>query len=77
MKKLFFIACFSCVAVAAFAQDEEQEKEIVTTDLLEVVVVGDGVIDLAKDRITPVAVSTITAEEFELKGVGNVEFAET
>ena len=77
MKKLILSFCLSFLAVSVFAQDEEQEKEIVTTDLLEVVVVGDGVIDLAKDRVTPVAVSTITAEEFELKGVGNVEFAET
>jgi hypothetical protein len=58
MKKLIFSLCLSFVAVVAFAQDEEQEKEIVTTDLEEVVV-SSGVIDVAKERQTPVALSTI------------------
>ena len=58
---------FSFVAVAVFAQDEEQEKEIVTTDLEEVVVMS-GIIDLAKDRETPIAVSNITTAEIERKG---------
>ncbi len=43
--------------------------------LEEVIVVGSGVIDLAKERETPVAVSTITAKEIQLK-VGNMEFPE-
>jgi outer membrane receptor for ferrienterochelin and colicin len=55
MKKLFINICFSFFAVVAFAQDEEQEKEIVTTDL-------------AKDRKTPIAVSNITTSEIERKG---------
>ncbi len=42
----------------------------------EVVVVGRGVIDLAKDRQTPIAVSTITSAEIQSKAVGNVEFPE-
>jgi outer membrane receptor for ferric coprogen and ferric-rhodotorulic acid len=42
----------------------------------EVVIVGTGVIDLADDRQTPVAVSTITAQEITLKATGNVEFTE-
>lgn len=42
----------------------------------EVVVVGTGVIDLAEDRQTPVAVSTVTAQEIQSKAVGNVEFTE-
>jgi outer membrane receptor protein involved in Fe transport len=67
MKKLFFSVCFSFVAVAAFAQDEEQDKEIVTTDLEEVIVMS-GIIDLAKDRKTPIAVSNITTSEIERKG---------
>ena len=71
MKKLILSFCLSFLAVSAFAQDEEQEKEIITTELLEVVVVGDGVIDLAKDRVTPVAVSTITAEELAERGVAS------
>ena len=42
----------------------------------EIVIVGTGVIDLAEDRKTPVAVSTITAEEIQRKAVGNVEITE-
>jgi hypothetical protein len=44
--------------------------------LSEVVIVGTGVIDLAEDRKTPVAVSTITAKEIQSKAAGNVEFTE-
>ena len=39
------------------------------------VVVSSGVIDVAKERETPIAVSTITAREVQLK-VGNMEFPE-
>jgi outer membrane cobalamin receptor len=41
----------------------------------EVIVVSSGVIDLAKERETPVAVSTISPREISLK-VGNQEFPE-
>jgi len=41
----------------------------------EVVVTGTGVIDLARERETPVAVSTIRAQEIQNK-VGNLEFPE-
>ncbi len=44
--------------------------------LSEVVIVGTGVIDLAEDRKTPVAVSTITAQEIQAKTAGNREFTE-
>ncbi len=44
--------------------------------LSEVVIVGTGVIDLAEDRKTPVAVSTILAEEIQSKTSGNREFVE-
>lgn len=44
--------------------------------LNEVVVVGTGVIDLAENRKTPVAVSTITQRDIELKVAGNAEFTE-
>ena len=40
-----------------------------------VVIVGTGVIDLAKDRQTPIAVSTVKASEIALKA-GNQEFPE-
>lgn len=44
--------------------------------LSEVVVVGHGIIDMASDRQTPIAVSTITAADIQSKGIGNVEFPE-
>ncbi|AFL80987.1 outer membrane receptor protein [Aequorivita sublithincola DSM 14238] len=44
--------------------------------LEEVVIVGRGIIDLAKDRQTPIAVSTITSAEIQAKAIGNVEFPE-
>jgi hypothetical protein len=44
-------------------------------ELEGVVIVGTGIIDLAKDRQTPIAVSTVKASEIALKG-GNQEFPE-
>lgn len=44
--------------------------------LQEVVLIGTGVVDLAEDRKTPVAVSTVRAAEIQARVTGNVEFAE-
>ncbi len=44
--------------------------------LTEVVIVGIGVIDLAEGRRTPVAVSTISGQDIQLKTSGNREFTE-
>ena len=44
--------------------------------LEEIIIVGTGIIDLADDRKTPIAVSTITANEIKEKAVGNVELPE-
>ncbi|MEH6680748.1 MAG: TonB-dependent receptor [Sediminicola sp.] len=44
-------------------------------ELEGVVIVGTGIIDLAQDRQTPIAVSTVKASEIALKG-GNQEFPE-
>lgn len=41
-----------------------------------IVVMGKGIIDIAEDRKTPIAVSTIRKEEILDKAVGNVEFPE-
>jgi len=46
-----------------------------TEVLSDVVVVGYGIVDLAKDRQTPIAVSTVKASEIALKA-GNQEFPE-
>ncbi|RZS99419.1 TonB-dependent receptor [Aquimarina brevivitae] len=45
--------------------------------LEEVVIVGTGIIDLAEDRKTPIAVSTIKGDDIQLKTAGNVEFTES
>ncbi len=44
--------------------------------LEEIVIVGTGVIDLADDRKTPIAVSTVRAQEIREKAAGNVEVPE-
>ena len=72
MRKLF-LGLLSLVTVGAFAQEVEQDS--ILTTKLEEVVVSSRVIDVAKERVTPVAVSTIKASEIALK-VGNSEFPE-
>lgn len=73
MKKVFALLAFS-VALMASAQTQ-QESDSMLTQELEEVVVSSRVIDVAKERVTPVAVSTITAADVLLK-VGNLEFPE-
>ena len=52
-------------------------KITIDSDALdEVVIVGRGIIDMAHDRQTPIAVSTITSAEIQAKAIGNVEFPE-
>ncbi|MGA0155600.1 MAG: TonB-dependent receptor plug domain-containing protein, partial [Flavobacteriaceae bacterium] len=73
MKKVFSLLALSAVIfVSAQAQ---QESDSMLTQELEEVVVSSRVIDVAKERVTPVAVSTITATDVSLK-VGNLEFPE-
>ena len=72
MRKLF-LGLLSLLTVGAFAQEVEQDS--ILTTKLEEVVVSSRVIDVAKERVTPVAVSTIKASEIALK-VGNSEFPE-
>jgi len=54
-----------------YSQDEAALDSIALAE----VVVSSGVIDVAKERETPIAVSTISAREVQLK-VGNMEFPE-
>ncbi|MEO8933523.1 MAG: carboxypeptidase-like regulatory domain-containing protein, partial [Xanthomarina sp.] len=44
--------------------------------LEEVVIIGGGIIDLAEDRATPIAVSTIKRAQIQERAVGNVEVSE-
>ncbi len=66
---LFFGLFF--VATASFAQ--AVKKDTVKSNQLEEVVVRGSIIDVAKERKTPVAVSTIKAAEIQAKA-GNQEF---
>lgn len=66
------IAVFTMTAASFyFAQEQEQEKE----NTIEEVVITAGVADIAKDRKTPVAVSTIK-EGAIVEKLGNQEFPE-
>ena len=58
-----------------FAQESSTESKTILDVNLEEVVVSSRVIDVAKERQTPIAVSTISAQEVLLK-VGNQEFPE-
>ena len=68
---LILIGLFSMTVSAQTNQkveDQTTKKDTVDVkELQEVVVVGKGVIDLAKDRKTPIAVSTIKATEIQAK----------
>ena len=77
MKKLLFLT-FVLVASFGFAQTDAatgvSSDTILDVDLDEIVVTS-GVIDIAEVRKTPIALSTISAQEVALK-VGNLEFPE-
>ena len=58
-----------------YAQESSTDSKTILDVNLEEVVVSSRVIDVAKERETPIAVSTISAQEVLLK-VGNQEFPE-
>ena len=64
--KLFFVALL-LMGTTIYAQESSEENWEDLEELEEIVLVGGGVIDLAEDRVTPVAVSTITGEEIQKK----------
>ena len=63
------------LTVGAYAQESSTDSKTILDVNLEEVVVSSRVIDVAKVRETPIAVSTISAQEVLLK-VGNQEFPE-
>ena len=63
------------LTVGAYAQETGTDSKTILDVNLEEVVVSSRVIDVAKVRETPIAVSTISAQEVLLK-VGNQEFPE-
>ena len=71
MKKTLFLLFAMIWSMSMYSQDEAALDSIALAE----VVVSSGVIDVAKERETPIAVSTITAREVQLK-VGNMEFPE-
>jgi outer membrane cobalamin receptor len=82
MKRLNLLALVTGALLtvnSAFAQEAPKNLEAVdslfNTELLEEVVITSGVIDVAKVRETPIAVSTISPSEITLK-TGNLEFPE-
>ena len=63
------------LTVSAFAQESSTESKTILDVNLEEVIVSSRVIDVAKERETPIAVSTIAGSEVLLK-TGNLEFPE-
>ena len=64
--KLFFVLLL-LMGTTIYAQDSSEDDSMDLEELEEVILVGGGVIDLAEDRVTPVAVSTVTGEEIQKK----------
>lgn len=66
-----------------FQIDVKGKKDLGTISLTpsavsleDVVIVGSGIIDLAADRMTPIASTVVSKIEIQSKAVGNVEFPE-
>ncbi len=70
-KKILLLGLFLLGTTFSFAQEVKKD----TLNQLEEIVVKSKVIDVAKNRKTPVAVSTIKASEIQQK-LGNLEFPE-
>jgi outer membrane receptor protein involved in Fe transport len=75
MRKLVTMLLLVFLTVGAYAQETGTDSKTILIEQLEEVVVSSRVIDVAKERETPIAVSTISAQEVLLK-VGNQEFPE-
>ena len=65
-QNLFFVALIF-FGTTIYAQDSSEDDSMDLEELEEIVLIGGGVIDLAEDRVTPVAVSTVTGEEIQKK----------
>ena len=71
---LFFGISLVCSTIT-FAQEIAKDT-VKNTQLEEVVIVGKGLMGLAKDRKTPIAVSSITAAEIQSK-IGTADITQT
>ena len=72
MKKALLIVGAFITGVSAYAQEAAADSLF---NMLDEITVTSNVIDIAKERETPIAVSTISPAEISLK-VGNLEFVE-
>ena len=70
-----YLNLLTLMLVTGWAYAQEQVQDTILTQNLQEVVVSSGVITVAKDRKTPIALSKISAAEVQLK-VGNQEFPE-
>ena len=70
MKKLSLIL-FSLITATTFAQDAALDSIALTE-----VTVTSKVVDVARERVTPIAFSSVSGSEIDLKA-GNLEFVET
>ena len=70
-QNLFFVALIF-FGTTIYSQDSSYDDSMDLEELEEIVLIGGGVIDLAEDRVTPVASSTIKSEEIQKK-VGNLD----
>ncbi len=71
---LFFGISLMCSTIT-FAQEIAKDT-VKNTQLEEVVIIGKGLMGLAKDRKTPIAVSSITAAEIQSK-IGTADITQT
>jgi len=65
-QNLFFVALL-LFGTTIYAQESSDDDSMDLEELEEVLLVGGGVIDLAEDRKTPVAATTIKADEIQKK----------
>jgi hypothetical protein len=75
MRNLLSLLLVLVVGSMGFAQETTVSKDSILVTNLEEVTVSSGVIDVAVERKTPIALSIITSQEVQLK-VGNLEFPE-
>ena len=75
MRNLISLLLVLVVSTMGYAQETTVSNDSILVTNLNEVVVSSGVIDVAVERKTPIALSTITAQEVQLK-VGNLEFPE-
>ena len=75
MRNLLSLLLVLVVGSMGYAQETTVSKDSILVTNLEEVTVSSGVIDVAVERKTPIALSIITSQEVQLK-VGNLEFPE-